>query len=155
MLEIIEITIPKCGSQEKLQYHHNRDYYHHNPGYFNWLLNSLWSRILDKTYLLNHYAEEGDIAIVQNLLKAGANVNGKDRQGKTALIRASIAGHKNMVQFLLKAEADGTLADHQGTTASEHALKRGHTDIGILLLTQQATTLKKDHSDITLRTISF
>ena len=140
---------------QKLQYHHNRDYYHHNPGYFNWLLNSLWSRILDKTYLLNHYAEEGDIAIVQNLLKAGANVNGKDRQGKTALIRASIAGHKNMVQFLLKAEADGTLADHQGTTASEHALKRGHTDIGILLLTQQATTLKKDHSDITLRTISF
>ncbi len=58
-----------------------------------------------KTGLINA-SLHGNNAIVELLLKAGANTNLQDSEGYTALMHASKKGHKNIVKLLLKAGAN-------------------------------------------------
>ncbi len=56
------------------------------------------------------------------LLKAGANINQADKQGKTALMYAAERGDIETVKHLIKAGADALLTDKSGYTAKDYAI---------------------------------
>ena len=66
-------------------------------------------------------SSKGDTIIVNELLKKGANVNAKTKDGYTALIWASSMGHTKIVAMLLAAGADVNAKDNNGWTALQGA----------------------------------
>lgn len=81
------------------------------------------------------------VALVDILIKAGAEVNIAGISGFTALIFASIKGHIEIAKLLLKAGAAINIADVDGHTAWQHAALNGHAEIVKLL-----DTYNKSHS---------
>ncbi len=74
-------------------------------------------------YPLHHAASEGDMATVKALLKAKAEVNARDRIGRTPLHLAACKGHTAIAKLLIKAGARVNLEAEYGTPlgwASEH-----------------------------------
>lgn len=61
-------------------------------------------------------------AIVQALLGAGANINARDRDGKTALMRSVELNYLPITKILLSAGADLELKDRFGKSAFEYAV---------------------------------
>jgi len=57
------------------------------------------------TTILMHSAAGGDYAKVKRLIEEGADVNAQDKEGWTALMRASQNGHTEVVKLLIEAEA--------------------------------------------------
>jgi hypothetical protein len=70
-----------------------------------------------------HWAsQEGHLAAVQALLKAGADTEAKDKDyGWTSLHQASVCGHAAVVQTLLERGADVGAIDQRGETALDWA----------------------------------
>ena len=60
---------------------------------------------------------EGQTGKAKALIKAGADVNAKDKYGQTALIWASAAGHAEIASALIKAGADVNAKRKDGGTA--------------------------------------
>jgi len=89
-------------------------------------------------------AYDGHVAIVRLLLKAGANVNAKDREGSTALLSAATRGHVEIVRLLLKASADVNAKNEYGNTALYSAALFNHIEIVQLLLKAGADILAKN-----------
>jgi hypothetical protein len=87
-----------------------------------------------------------NIAIVQQLLTAGADVNLKDKEGRTALIRAVLNNNGPLVEKLLKAHADPDIQDNQGETALTWAKLFGHDRIVSLLLEAGANPMSEEQS---------
>jgi ankyrin repeat protein len=80
-------------------------------------------------------AYAGDLEVVQNLIKAGADVNAPPTTyGGSALMRASREGHAAVVAALLAAGADVNMADNDGWTALMSASHDGHTAVVNMLL---------------------
>jgi Raf kinase inhibitor-like YbhB/YbcL family protein len=77
-------------------------------------------------------AGDNCVEVVQMLLDRGAKVDAKDRNGRTALIRASQAGHLEMVRLLLQHGADINIRDESGRTAWTFAAMSGRLDIAEL-----------------------
>lgn len=71
-------------------------------------------------------AQCGDSAAVHRLLALGLSLEGRDRQGCTALIRAAGGGHDTVLDALLNQRADVAARAHSGTTALAAALLSGH-----------------------------
>lgn len=69
------------------------------------------------------------IGTVCFLLEAGADVNGVDHKGETALMKAAAAGHNEIVKELIAHGANINVADNKGNTALAKALdhKRSET----------------------------
>ena len=67
----------------------------------------------------------GRIEIVSRLIGAGANINGRSRQGYTALMIAASHGHAEIVQLLLSKGADLTTVDAEGRNALQIAKEAG------------------------------
>ena len=65
--------------------------------------------------------EQGDVAAINALLKAGANVNGKSLDGRTPLMHAAESGNPEAVKALLLAGADVHAKDDDGRDALKHA----------------------------------
>ncbi len=82
---------------------------------------------------LIYAAFKGDVAIVDYLLKRGAEVNARTENGSTALLFAARFGHQEVVEVLLHNQADPNLANDRGATAIDWALKTENTDIADLL----------------------
>jgi ankyrin repeat protein len=82
---------------------------------------------------LSYAAFNGHTAIVDYLLKRGAEIDAKTQNGSTALFFAARFGHIEAVKLLLKNEADPTIANENGETAVDWAMKNKHTDIEDLL----------------------
>ena len=63
------------------------------------------------------------------LLEHGANIEAKDHEGSTALMKAAERGHTSIVQVLLEYGANVDAKDHLGFTALERAklLRRRRT----------------------------
>jgi ankyrin repeat protein len=95
-------------------------------------------------------AGAGDLAVVQSMLAAGADVNGRARfqllrQHSTPLIVAAEQGHVQVVRALIAAGADVNALDgldtenqKTGTTALTLAAEKGHTEVLQALLAANA-----------------
>jgi Raf kinase inhibitor-like YbhB/YbcL family protein len=79
------------------------------------------------------------VEVVQLLLDRGANVNAKDHEGWTALIKASEGGFTDMVRLLLQRGADMNVADNNRRTAWMYAAMGGYTEIGELFRQKRGT----------------
>jgi uncharacterized protein len=71
----------------------------------------------DGTTPLHWAAHEGDAAKVDALIRAGADVNARNRFGSTPLYEAALEGHTGILRKLLKARADPDAANAGGMTA--------------------------------------
>jgi ankyrin repeat protein len=85
------------------------------------------------TTVLMVAAEQGRPKVVELLLAAGVAVDARDREGRTALMRAAgvdprmaSTRHVSVVRQLLAAKADRSLRDRQGRTAADLARKAGN-----------------------------
>lgn len=72
---------------------------------------------------LNNYEDN-----IKAMLKAGADVNAKDKNGKTALMYAADAGNDETIKELLKAGANIQAKDNNGKTALMYAASTGNED---------------------------
>ncbi|XP_051832039.1 kinase D-interacting substrate of 220 kDa isoform X3 [Antechinus flavipes] len=83
-------------------------------------------------------AENGNLEIVKELLKNGANCNLEDVDNWTALISAAKEGHLAIVKELLKCNVNLEHKDMGGWTALMWACYKGHTEVVDLLLSKGA-----------------
>lgn len=60
------------------------------------------------------------------MLRRGANVNTRDEDGETPLLRAARSGHEGVLQVLLNAGADPCAVDEDGRTALHLAAAKNH-----------------------------
>jgi uncharacterized protein len=67
-------------------------------------------------------AHVGDLEAVRKLVQLGLDLNGRDAQGCTALLRAAGGGHAGLVEWLLSQGADTALAARTGATALSAAV---------------------------------
>ncbi|KAG0046366.1 hypothetical protein BGZ83_008452 [Gryganskiella cystojenkinii] len=94
---------------------------------------------------LHFAASRGHEDIVRILIdQAGAAVDIQDREGETALLKASYSGWFAVVCFLLKRGANVHQRDKDGWTALHNASSRGYIDIAQVLL-------EKGEADINAR----
>lgn len=86
-------------------------------------------------------ASSGSVRIAEMLLLAGADVNGCDYNGETALMWAAMAGHTDLVAFLLDSGARINDMDKlPGYTALIQAAIGGHLPVVKLLVARGADT---------------
>ncbi|XP_072490378.1 kinase D-interacting substrate of 220 kDa isoform X1 [Notamacropus eugenii] len=83
-------------------------------------------------------AENGNLEIVKELLKNGANCNLEDVDNWTALISAAKEGHVAVVKELLKCNVNLEHKDMGGWTALMWACYKGRTEVVDLLLSKGA-----------------
>jgi ankyrin repeat protein len=76
----------------------------------------------------------GDLSEVKRLLAAGANVNAKEKNGITALMAASLAGHREVAALLLAKGAEVNAKDKNGKTALMFATRMNHPEVRELLI---------------------
>lgn len=93
-------------------------------------------------------AGRGDTAVVEALLKKGADVNAKSN-GNTALIFASMCGHAQVVKLLLERGADVNALDKSGKTALMLASYNGRFEVLQALLNNGADVNIRDEDDWT------
>ena len=88
-------------------------------------------------------AVEGDLARVRSLLASGADVNARDADGATVLMRAAHLGRLDVVRALVDAGADVNATDERGWGALAKAvynadLDRGYADVVEVLIERGA-----------------
>lgn len=120
--------------------------YSDKEGYSGFVLS--WKRKSDAKEInyrkLTEAAHEGDIKSIESLLDQGANINGKDEYGDTALVKASRSGHTEAVRFILDSGADVNLADKNFATPLIHAACSGWIDIVEILCDNGADLSVRD-----------
>ena len=80
---------------------------------------------------------------VEEAIMNGANVNAKDDNGKTVLMRAAMKGYTETARILLKHGADVNAKDNMGWTALIEAADGGHTEVTEVLLQHGANVNAK------------
>ena len=78
-------------------------------------------------------AGRGDVLPVQRLLAAGADVNARDADGRTALLAANYVDSVAVVRRLIEAGAKVDAADREGITPLFQAQRQNSRDIVRLL----------------------
>ena len=92
-------------------------------------------------------AADGDIAIVKYLVEKGADVNKKDDDGDTALMKAVQSFNKaniSIMQYLIGRGANVNAANNKGETALILAVKRGNAEMVGLLIEKGSALSPKD-----------
>ena len=79
-------------------------------------------------------AEQGNLAAIRDLLESGANPDGRNIQGLTALMLAAAYDHVEAVQLLLAQGADVDAEDDEGRSALKLASRNGHPAVVKVLL---------------------
>jgi len=82
---------------------------------------------------LSRAAEDGRLALVQDLLQAGANPNAKGEDDVTPLMWAAARGHVLVVKALLESGADLNARTRKGRTAIDIASQEGHDHVAAVL----------------------
>ena len=75
----------------------------------------------------------GDVATVRALLRAGAEVNARDRHGQTALMLAAHRGYREMVEVLVEGGADLNVTAKFNLSALMLAIIAGHAEVARVL----------------------
>ena len=101
----------------------------------------------DGTTALHWAARADDLATVELLVRAGANVKIANRYGITALNLACTNGNGAMVEMLLKAGADPNTAKPDGETALMTAARTGKVDAVKSLLAHGANVNAKESTN--------
>ena len=78
-------------------------------------------------------AFKGDDAIAARLLKAGCDVDARNKAGQTALMMAALFGRARQIEMLLAAGADPAIADAAGRTAAAVAATQGNDGLAARL----------------------
>ena len=78
-------------------------------------------------------AINGDVDVVRALLEKGANVNAKDSDGETALMKAAYYGYADVVRVLIEKGASADAKNRLGETALQLARLKNRADIVDLL----------------------
>lgn len=92
----------------------------------------------------------GDFPMVCSQIKAGADVNYQNGDGRTALMRASKRDRKDVVQVLLDNGADVNISDNKGKTALMTAAKKGNKTILKALIDAVQMSMPKMTEDVQL-----
>uniref|UniRef100_A0A6C0J433 Uncharacterized protein n=1 Tax=viral metagenome TaxID=1070528 RepID=A0A6C0J433_9ZZZZ len=102
----------------------------------------------DLTYKImrDHFGGKGRRKTRSTRQKGGDNVNAKDANGSTALIRASWVGDTKIVAMLLEKGADVNAKDAKGSTALMKASLYGETEIVRMLMEKGADVNAKDNN---------
>lgn len=74
-------------------------------------------------------ARGGQVTRIEQLVRAGADINTADDNGRTPLMLAVLMGHEDAVARLLALGANPALIDRDGRNALEHARRLGFTRI--------------------------
>ena len=74
-------------------------------------------------------AAAGDLSKVVVAVNQGADVNVRNAEARTALMRSSKRGFEKVVRYLIDNGADVNAKDNNGKTALMGAAKKGHSDI--------------------------
>lgn len=97
-----------------------------------------------KYLALNHAAQNGDIATVEQIIKTGVDVNRSDDRGNTALMRAVEYGHIEIVRMLLKAGADPNAKNTAGWTPLWWAMGAPNNATTISLLVASGANVNEE-----------
>lgn len=84
--------------------------------------------------LLMYAVENGNISLVNFLLKKNAKTEARDLSGKTALMTAAISGMANIVEALILHGANIEARDFLGLTALMTASEKGQTEVVAMLI---------------------
>ncbi|MHC4679204.1 MAG: ankyrin repeat domain-containing protein [Planctomycetota bacterium] len=91
----------------------------------------------------------GSLGKLRSFVQAGTDVDAKDEDGRTPLLRAIVSKHVDAVKFLIEAGADVNRRDEQGYVPLVHALWGLDSDMVKLLLDKGADVHAKDTSGYT------
>jgi ankyrin repeat protein len=91
-----------------------------------------------------HEVKTGNRGEVEAFIRAGINVNAKDKDGATPLVLASEKGDIEMTRVLLKNGADPNASDIDGYTALMFASYSGNLEIARLLVGSGADVNARD-----------
>ena len=83
-------------------------------------------------------AKSGDLARIQKELDKGTDVNAKNNNGDTPLLRALLFGHEEVAALLIAAGADVNAKTNSGRTPLHDAAYWGHKEIVELLIAEGA-----------------
>jgi ankyrin repeat protein len=75
----------------------------------------------------------GDVETVRQRLRAGADVNARDRHGQTALMLAAHRGYRDMVETLVEGGADLNVTGKYNLSALMLAITAGHVEVARVL----------------------
>ena len=100
--------------------------------------------------LLYESVSRGDVAEVNRLIAAGADVNAIGKYGQPALMSAALNGHAEIVKLLLSAGANPNWARNDGHTALMDAAFLGDAAVVKLLLSAGANPKAKDENGWTV-----
>ncbi len=119
---------------------------------------SIAQRILEEENKLplHQAATNGNCAAVIELLKAGADVNAKDKKGLTSLHRATLRGHEEVVKILLNtSEIDLNIQEKNGYTPLDLAIFAEEKTVIKMLLNTQQISINEDVLCAISRKIGF
>ena len=85
-------------------------------------------------------AQRGDVQTVRALLGAGADINGRDDQGRTAVLAATQSHRTEMVGLLTRAGADINQRDNRMDNPLLFAGAEGFLDIVLIMIAAGADT---------------
>jgi hypothetical protein len=94
-------------------------------------------------------ARKGNLGEVNDLIKAGADIDSWDNHSKTSLFWAARNGHVEVVRALLKARADVNAQDNHGRTPLMEAALQGHIEIVQALISAEADVKMLDMDNMT------
>ena len=91
-------------------------------------------------YTLISEAKSGNVEMVEKLLQSGANIEARDEEGDTALIKAVNGGYVDIVRTILEHNANTEARNQEGDAPLFLATRLGHTEIVKLLIQFYADT---------------
>ncbi|KAF2306897.1 hypothetical protein GH714_022396 [Hevea brasiliensis] len=94
-------------------------------------------------------ARKGEVRTMLKLIENGANINGGDPHGWTALHRAAFKGKVDAVRALLDKGLDIDAKDEDGYTALHCAVESGHADVIELLLKKGTDAEAREDKGVT------
>ncbi|XP_016447471.2 protein VAPYRIN-like [Nicotiana tabacum] len=94
-------------------------------------------------------ARKGEVRTIQRLLENGANINGRDQHGWTALHRACFKGRIEAVKALIDHGIDVNARDEDGYSGLHCAVESGHVDVAELLIKKGADIESRTSKGIT------